>query len=127
MRHAQHAIAWLFLAAFAQVVLAQAPAEFDTRKGVEYANHDGTRLTGDLYVPKSPGPHAVIVAIHGGGWQIGGPFGYQYWGPYLASRGYGVFAISYRLSKPGQKTFPRHCTTCAPPSSSSKGEQASCA
>src|SRR5439155_925147 len=67
---------------------------------------DGAKLAGDLYLPKAAGPHPAIVAIHGGGWQIGGPFGYQYWGPYLASRGYGVFAISYRLSKPGQKTFP---------------------
>jgi acetyl esterase/lipase len=64
------------------------------------------RLTGDLYLPKAAGAHPAIVAIHGGGWQAGGPFGYQYWGPYLAARGYGVFAIGYRLSKPGQKTYP---------------------
>src|SRR5258708_13217089 len=81
-------------------------ADVETRKGVEYATHDGAKLAADLYPPKAAGPHPVIVAIHGGGWQIGGPFGYQYWGPYLASRGYAVFAISYRLSKPGQKTFP---------------------
>src|SRR4029078_7439089 len=42
----------------------------------------------------------------GGGAQSGGPVGSQYWGPYLATRGYAVYAISYRLSKPGQKTFP---------------------
>jgi acetyl esterase/lipase len=97
-------IAWL-LFALAPLALAQT-GDFETRKGVEYAAHDGARLAGDLYLPKAQGPHPAIVAIHGGGWQIGSPIGYQYWGPYLASRGYGVFAISYRLSKPGQKTFP---------------------
>ena len=97
-------IAWL-LFALAPFALAQT-GDFEARKGVEYATHDGAKLAGDLYLPKAQGPHPVIVAIHGGGWQIGGPFGYQHWGPYLASRGYGVFAISYRLSKPGQKTFP---------------------
>ena len=91
------------LFAFASVALAQ---DFETRKALEYATHDGVKLTGDLYLPKAAGSHPAIVAIHGGGWQIGGPIGYQYWGPYLASRGYAVYAISYRLSKPGQKTFP---------------------
>jgi acetyl esterase/lipase len=95
-------IGWLLLA-FASIALAQ---DFETRKSLEYATHDGVKLAGDLYLPKAPGAHPVIVAIHGGGWQIGGPFGYQYWGPYLASRGYAVYAISYRLSKPGQKSFP---------------------
>ncbi len=31
---------------------------------------------------------------------------FQYWGKYLAARGVALFAISYRLAKPGQKTFP---------------------
>jgi acetyl esterase/lipase len=96
----------LLAAAIAVPAAAQPVGGFEARKGVEYATHDGVRLTGDLYLPKAAGPHPAIVAIHGGGWQIGGPFGYQHWGPHLASRGYGVFAIGYRLSKPGQKTFP---------------------
>jgi acetyl esterase/lipase len=105
MKNLQQAVVGLMFVAIAQLAFAQA-GDFETRKAVEYATHDGTKLAGDLYLPKAAGPHPVIVAIHGGGWQIGGPFGYQYWGPYLASRGYGVFAISYRLSKPGQKAFP---------------------
>ena len=96
-------ICWLFLAV---APLAVAQTDHEVRKALEYAIHDGVKLSGDLYVPKAPGPHPVIVAIHGGGWQIGGPIGYQHWGPYLANRGYAVYAISYRLSKPGQKTFP---------------------
>src|SRR5262249_40338771 len=34
----------------------------------------------------------------------------QFWGPYLASRGYVLFAISYRLAKKGQKMFPQAVT-----------------
>jgi acetyl esterase/lipase len=96
---------WLFWLLLVAAPIASAQ-DFETRKSVEYAVHDGVRLAGDLYLPRAAGPHPAIVAIHGGGWQIGSPIGYQHWGPYLASRGYALFAISYRLSKPGQKTFP---------------------
>jgi len=80
--------------------------EFEVKKGVEFAVHDGVPLLGDLYVPKAPGKYPAIVAAHGGGWQIGNPSTYQYWGPYLAKRGYVLFAVTYRLVKPGQKTYP---------------------
>src|SRR5262249_23080398 len=30
----------------------------------------------------------------------------HFWGPYLAARGYAGFTVSYRLTKPGQKTYP---------------------
>ncbi len=92
--------------------LAQAPAqnpasEVDIQRGVEYANHDGTSLKGDLYLPKAPGKYPALIAVHGGGWQGGSPTAYRYWGPYLAKQGIAVFAISYRLAKPGQKTYPQ--------------------
>jgi acetyl esterase/lipase len=80
--------------------------EVDIRPGLTYATHDGVALLGDLYLPKGAGPFPVLVALHGGGWVQGVRSAFQYWGPYLAVRGYALFAISYRLAKTGQKTFP---------------------
>lgn len=80
--------------------------EVEIRSGLTYATHDGVALLGDLYVPKGAGPFPVLVALHGGGWVQGVRGVFQYWGPYLAAHGYATFAISYRLAKTGQKTFP---------------------
>jgi acetyl esterase/lipase len=80
--------------------------EVDIRPELTYATHDGIALLGDLYAPKGAGPFPVLVALHGGGWVQGARGVFQYWGPYLAGRGYALFAISYRLAKTGQKTFP---------------------
>ena len=77
-----------------------------TRSDVEYAEHDGVKLAGDLYLPKGLDKAPVLVAVHGGGWQTGGPVFYRYWGPFLAKNGFAVFAVRYRLSKPGAKSFP---------------------
>jgi acetyl esterase/lipase len=76
------------------------------RRGIVYATHDGVALQGDLYLPAGPGPFPVIVNVHGGYWRRGSRDTYQYWGPYLAARGYAGFSISYRLTKPGTKAFP---------------------
>jgi acetyl esterase/lipase len=89
-----------------QVEVQAQPYEVATQAGVPYAEHDGVTLAGDLYLPKGLAKAPVIVAVHGGGWQVGTPKFYQYWGPHLARHGYALFAISYRLSKPGAKTFP---------------------
>ena len=71
------------------------------RSNVDYVEHDGVKLTGDLYLPKTLDKAPVLIAVHGGGWQIGSPIFYRYWGPFLAKNGVAVFAIRYRLSKPG--------------------------
>src|SRR6516165_7440832 len=76
-----------------------------THAGVTYANHDGVELQGDLYLPKGAKAAPALVAVHGGGWVQGVRAAFQYWGPYLAARGYGLFSISYRLATKG-KTFP---------------------
>ncbi len=82
--------------------------EFDIRQGLEYARHDGAALFGDLYAPKASGQrHPVIVAVHGGGWQLGARDSYRHWGAFLAQRGYALFSVGYRLSKPGEKSYPQ--------------------
>jgi acetyl esterase/lipase len=85
---------------------AEKPMETETRPGLTYATHDSVALAGDLYLPKGAGPFPALVGVHGGGWVQGVRGQFQHWGPYLASRGIALFAISYRLAKPGQKTFP---------------------
>ena len=77
-----------------------------TQARIEYVQHDGVTLTGDLYLPKGVDKAPVVIAAHGGGWQAGSPVTYRHWGTFFAKHGYAVFAISYRLSKPGAKTFP---------------------
>jgi acetyl esterase/lipase len=84
-----------------------------TKANVEYAVHDGVSLVGDLYSPASGAPHAAMLFIHGGGFARGSKAGYgNTWGPYLAARGYVVFAIDYRLSKPTQTTWPQALLDC---------------
>jgi acetyl esterase/lipase len=84
-----------------------------TKTNVEYAVHDGVSLLGDLYSPATGGPHPAMLFIHGGGFARGSKAGYgNTWGPYLAARGYVVFAIDYRLSTPTQTTWPQALLDC---------------
>jgi acetyl esterase/lipase len=80
--------------------------EVTTRADIQFAEHDGVKLLGDLYIPKGLASAPVLVAVHGGGWQIGNRKFYTNWGPYLAKNGVAVFAIEYRLMKPGVTTYP---------------------
>lgn len=82
-------------------------AAYSVFEDIIYANHTDVPnshrfLKGDVYVPSSEGPHPAIMLMHGGAWQLGDENFYaDDWGPYLAERGYVVFSIQYRLSKPG--------------------------
>jgi acetyl esterase/lipase len=82
-------------------------AEYEVvnRPDIVFAAHDGVKLLGDLYLPKGLAKAPVLVAVHGGGWQIGSRQFYRYWGLFFARAGYAVFAIDYRLAKDG--TYPR--------------------
>jgi acetyl esterase/lipase len=80
--------------------------EVATTPDIPFAEHDGVKLVGDLYLPKGTGRVPVLVAAHGGGWQLGDRKFYRHWGNYLAKHGYAVFAIEYRLMKPGLGTWP---------------------
>jgi acetyl esterase/lipase len=50
----------------------------DIRRGIEYARHDGIAPVGDLYAPGGVGKFPVLVAVHGGGWQLGTRDSYRF-------------------------------------------------
>jgi acetyl esterase/lipase len=79
----------------------------ETRPDVQYAEHDGVKLTGNLYLPKGLDKAPILIAAHGGGWQGGNPDAFKLYGPYLAKHGYAVYAIRYRLAKAGMKSYPQ--------------------
>ncbi len=58
---------------------------------------DGTPIHADLYEPKSPGPHPVVVFAHGGGFIAGAP-GQTPYNRWLADHGYAVLDVDYRLA-----------------------------
>lgn len=66
-----------------------------------FAEHDGVKLLGDLYAPQGRPDAPALVAIHGGGWQVGSKDFYRHWGRYFAAAGIAVFSIDYRLGKAG--------------------------
>src|SRR6267154_6758426 len=103
-------VAWVLLVAAPLLVAAEvAPAQtyaVTTKPNVEYVVHEGVKLTGDFYLPKGLDKAPVIVAVHGGGWQAGSPDSLNVWAPFMARNGYAVFAVRYRLAKPGGPSYP---------------------
>src|SRR5262249_7628232 len=85
---------------------AKADYEVMTRNDILFAGHDGVRLLGDFYAPKGVEKAPVLVAVHGGGWQVGARKFYTNWGPYLTKTRLAVFASESRLMKPAVKAYP---------------------
>ncbi len=56
----------------------------------------------DVIAPDGPGPHPVLVFIHGGGWHSGVPGEYGFIGRHFARAGYVVVLPGYRLGKEGR-------------------------
>src|ERR1700734_1468262 len=71
-----------------------------TQDGLVYGEAGGEKLTMDYYAPSGPGPHLIVVIIHGGGF-IGGTSkngSEAYCADFLAPAGYSVLSINYRLA-----------------------------
>jgi acetyl esterase/lipase len=84
----------------------QAEQPVKTLNDIAFAGGDGEQLQGDFYLPDGVDNAPVLVAVHGGGWQVGNRKFYVHWGPYLARHGIAVFAVEYRLAKPDAKAYP---------------------
>ena len=76
---------------------------------LRYANDSASQAL-DLYVPEGPGPFAVVVLVHGGGFFTGDKSATTGSAEFLASQGIAAASINYRLS--GEATFPAAVHDC---------------
>jgi acetyl esterase/lipase len=73
---------------------------------VTYVVADGQPQRMDIAWPKSPGPHPLVVVIHGGGWSGGDKSANHSDMLLLAGQGYAAASINYRLASAPRNVFP---------------------
>lgn len=103
MRSFQVPIGWdmpRLLDAFQRAMAEGAPAE-PRLETVLIAERGDWRVEAEILRPAGPGPHSVVVYVHGGGFTTGTPRGYRRIGQELAARGHLVIVPDYRRA-------PRH-------------------
>ena len=79
----------------------QASAVPASAKDIVYAERQGSApaLTAlDIYRPQSPGPHPVVLYVHGGGWANGDKRAVGAKAEHFINAGYVFLSINYRLS-----------------------------
>ncbi|GEJ43821.1 alpha/beta hydrolase [Chryseobacterium sp. ON_d1] len=75
------------------------PPNIRIDKDVEYGTVDGISLKADVYYPSDTSTkHAGIAMVHGGGWISGSKENEKYMAMELASKGFVVIAVGYRLA-----------------------------
>ncbi|HEV2150331.1 MAG TPA: alpha/beta hydrolase [Longimicrobiaceae bacterium] len=82
------------------------PARIDLARDVTYAVMDGQPQRLDIAWPKQPGPHPLVVLIHGGGWSGGDKSSYHDAMRLLVGQGYAAASVNYRLAAAPRNTFP---------------------
>lgn len=73
-------------------------------EGLEYARHGGVALRLDMLQPAGPGPHPVLVYLHGGAFAIGSRRTHRALAVAYAAQGCLVCNVDYRLAP--QHAFP---------------------
>ena len=71
---------------------------------------DGVAVTADVVRPTGPGPHPVLVYLHGGGWVCGSPATHRKLAYRFAEAGYVVFNVDYRMAP--EHPFPAPFDDC---------------
>lgn len=74
-------------------------------KDIPYRNTGKKQHLLDIYRPKTPGPHPVVMYVHGGGFRILSKDTHWLMGLMFASRGYIVLNVNYHLAP--QHVFPK--------------------
>ena len=77
---------------------------------IVYSNISDQELLLDAYIPKAPGKHPAVLVIHGGAWRFGNRKQLSSYARSLAEKGFGCFAIDYRLAP--EHKFPAQIEDC---------------
>jgi acetyl esterase/lipase len=73
-------------------------------RDVRYATTEGVNAKAqslDIYLPGTPGPHPVMVMVHGGGWRLGDKANRAMWkdkAPHFNRAGWVYISVNYRLT-----------------------------
>jgi len=76
----------------------QRMAKCELIEDVEYARHGGEVVRLDILQPARPGPHPVLIYLHGGGFAIGSKRSHRALAAAYAAQGYLVCNVDYRLA-----------------------------
>jgi len=93
-----------------------ATALLNTRLPPIAARHDGVAFaagssaTLDVMVPAGPGPHPVLVYLHGGAWVAGSPASHRKLTARFVEAGFLVLSVDYRLAP--EHPFPAAFDDC---------------
>jgi acetyl esterase/lipase len=82
-------------------------------KTIVYKNVDAKSLSLDFYATKNDKPSPLVIVIHGGSWQSGDNKQLPELNSYLATKGYNVAAINYRLAPAYKAPAPVEDTKAA--------------
>jgi pectinesterase len=75
------------------------PQNISIDQDMEYAHINGLSLKADVYYPKDrSGKYPGVAMVHGGGWISGNKENEKFMAMELASKGYVVIAVGYRLA-----------------------------
>lgn len=94
-------------------VSSHADSAFTLTKDLQYTTNPGSRARLnqlDIYAPNTPGPHPVLVFIHGGSWRFGDKRMVGEKPEAFTTAGYVFVSINYRLSPEVQ--HPAHAQDC---------------
>jgi acetyl esterase/lipase len=82
------------------------PSDVSTAWDVPYVEHVGRAQSLDVAWPKTPGPHPLVVLVHGGAWVGGDRMYHRDDMMRLAGAGYAAATIDYRLVGGPDRTLP---------------------
>jgi len=88
----------------------QIPDNITVHQNILYKKTKEKDLHLDLYMTSEKEGNPLVIVIHGGGWKQGSKEAYANHSIWLASNGYNVAAIQYRLS--GEAKFPAARDDC---------------